>query len=137
MRVKVAARCYSSANPDVGRQPPCPSATDPCAPDNRNRDNRNRDNRKMDRQHERRRPRGRATRVTSCVMRGQNHFAEAHRVALEQHTIDRHRRLAHDLPVFAVVEVALAAVLDHRDVVLHHSDLRAGELLLAAAPQMP
>ena len=37
--------------------------------------------------------------------------------------------VTHDLPVVTVVEVALAAVFDHRDVRLRDRNLCAGELL--------
>jgi hypothetical protein len=45
----------------------------------------------------------------------QNYFAESHSVAISKHTIDFDRWLAHDLPILAVMEVALSPVFDHRD----------------------
>jgi hypothetical protein len=46
----------------------------------------------------------------------EQHFTQSNRVAVAQDAIHFDRRLTHDLPVFAVVKVALSAILDHRHV---------------------
>src|SRR4030095_10580126 len=72
-------------------------------------------------------------RCTLCVARsvigGQDDFAESHRVAISQHAIDFDGRLAHDLPVLAVMEIALSSVFGHRDILFHDRYLGARELL--------
>jgi hypothetical protein len=67
--------------------------------------------------------------VTWGVVRDEQHLAQPHGIAVAEDAIDLDRGLTHDLPVVAVVEVALAAVFDHGDVWLHDRNLCAGQLL--------